>query len=93
MSLPQLRAVIQGYEDHLFDLKCLTAYAGYWAGYYSNTKRPKPLSTILKELVDNHLKSKKKKSNHNSTKAAKPEVDVDEFLKKEEQFRKRLQRR
>lgn len=91
MSLPQFRAVLQGYEDHLFDLKCLTAYAGYWAGYYSNTKRPKPLSTILKELVENHQKAKKKKEKAINT--VKPEVDVDEFLRKEEQFQKRLQRR
>ena len=91
MSLPQFRAVLQGYEDYLFDLKCLTAYVGYWTGYYSNTKRPKPLSVVLKELSENHTKAKQKR--HNTTKAVKPEVDVDEFLRKEEQFQKRLQRR
>ena len=91
MSLPQFKAVIQGYEDHLFDLKCLTAYAGYWAGYYSSSKKPKPLSAVLKDLVENHRKSKKKKIN--ATNASKPEVDVDEFLRREELFQKRMQRR
>lgn len=91
MTLPQFKAVLQGYEDHLFDLKCLTAYAGYWAGYYSNSKRPKSLSTILSDLVRNHQESKKKKNR--ATNTVKPEVDVDLFLKREEQFNRRLQRR
>lgn len=91
MTLPQFRNYVEGYQDHLFDLKCLAAIAGYWAGYYGNTKRPKPLGTVLKELMKGHMQSKKQRR-HN-TNVSKPEVDVDEFHRREEQFNKRLNRR
>lgn len=86
LNLPQMRAVIQGYQDHLFDLKCLTVYAGYWAGYYSSAKRPKPVGTILQELLNSH----KRAEGHS---LQKPEVDVEEFLRREEEFNRRLQGR
>ena len=88
MSLPQFKAVMQGYEDHLFDLKCLTVYAGYWAGYYSNAKRPKPINVILQELFRSHKKVQKK-----STASVRPDVDVEAFLRQEAEFNRRLQRR
>lgn len=85
MSLNQFRAVIRGYEDHLFDLECLAVHAGYWAGYYGNTKRPKSLKSVLESLYKNHLQSKKKQV---STKVEKPEVDIDQFLRREARFNK-----
>jgi len=84
MTLEQFRAVIRGYEDHLFDLECLAVHTGYWAGYYSNTKRPKTLKSVLEILYKNHLQSKNRKQA--STKVDKPEVDVDQFLKREARF-------
>ncbi len=90
MCLPHLKAVIDGYQDHLFDLKCLAVIAGHWAGYFSSTKKPKSLKVILKDLLDSHIKSKKKHSNSNITK---PEVDVEEFLRREEQFNRRFKGR
>ena len=90
MSLPQLKAVIDGYQDHLFDLKCLAVIAGHWAGYFGNTKKPKSLKVILKDLLDSHIKSKKK---HSNSSIPKPEVDVEEFLRREEQFNRRFKGR
>lgn len=73
----------------MFDLKCLTVYIGYWTSYYTNTKRPKNLSVILQELFDSHKNSKKKKQSS----VVKPDVDVDAFLLREEQFNRRLKER
>ena len=89
MSLPMFQAVLEGYQEHLFDLKCLTVYAGYWAGYYGNTKRPTPVKDILKKLFDAHRRSKRKASKD----YVKPEVDVDAFLQRERNFKARMQRR
>lgn len=90
MSFPQLQAYIAGYQDHLFDLKCLAVIEGYWAGYYSSAKKPKPVVTVLNELLQGHKKSKKRLS---ATTVEKPEVDVDAFLKRERLFNERLGRR
>lgn len=86
LNFPQLKAVLQGYQDHLFDLKCLMVYAGYWAGYYSSAKKAKPIGTILQELLNSHKRSRKGKE-------ALPDVDVEAFLKREAEFNRRLQRR
>lgn len=82
-----LRSYIEGYQDHLFDLKCIAIYQGFWAGYYSNSKRPKPLTTILNTLNREHLNAKKKRSKSSSVAKPSAEVDVDSFLALE---RKRL---
>lgn len=86
MNMTQFRAVIRGYENHLFDLECLAVHAGYWAGYYSNAKRPKPLGTILKELCKKH---NEKQPRETSNKVERPDVDVDQFLQREANFNKR----
>ena len=87
MTLSQFRAVIRGYEDHLFDLECLTVHAGHWAGYYYNSKRPKSLSVIIKDLCSKYAQSKSKSVNKSAV-VEKPDVDVDEFLRREERFNK-----
>lgn len=89
MNLSQFRAFAKGYENHLFDLECLMVHAGHWAGYYSNAKRPKPLGTILKELCEKHTKVQKPVS----TNSEKPEVDVDEYLRREQSFNRRKRER
>ena len=87
MILPTFRACIEGYQDHLFDLKCIAVYQGFWAGYYGNSKRPKPLTTVLNTLNKEHLKAKKKQQSSSSVSKPSAEVDVDKFLAME---RKRL---
>ena len=84
MNLPMLNAVIEGYQDHLFDLKCIAVYQGFWAGYYGNAKKPKPLSSVLSTLHKDHLKHKKKKG---TISKPREEVNVEQFLERE---RKRL---
>lgn len=66
----------------MFDLKCLMVHAGYWAGYYSSTKKPKPLGTVLEQLSTEFTKEQNK--NTGSGTAEKPDVDVDLFLQREQ---------
>ena len=88
MNLPMFQACVEGYQDHLFDLKCIAITQGFWAGYYGNSKRPKPLSSILTSLEREHQKSKKRRGTKKLD-VTKPsmEVEVDTFLARE---RKRL---
>lgn len=86
MNLDTFRACAEGYQDHLFDLKCVAVFQGFWAGYYGNAKKPKSLSTVLSTLNREHLNAKKKQGGSAITKPS-MEVDVDAFLELE---RKRL---
>lgn len=79
MSLDVFKAVIRGYSDHLFDLQILSVYQGYWAGYYTRTKKPKNLEVILKKLLKARSNNGQKKSQKKAT-----EVDVDTFLMREQ---------
>lgn len=83
MDLVTLNACIEGYQDHMFDLKCIAVVQGFWAGYYSNTKKPKPVSKILDSMVEAHTKSKSARiaSKHAS------DVDVEAFLRQEQLFK------
>lgn len=87
MNLPMFNAFIEGYQDHLFDLKCIAIYQGFWAGYYGNSKKPKPLTTVLNTLNKEHLSAKKRRRKGSSVSKPYAEVDVDQFLTME---RKRL---
>lgn len=86
LNLPSLQAVIEGYQEHLFDLKCISVYQGFWAGYYSNSKHPKPLGTVLNQLLREHKKAKKQNS-RNQMQKPKPDVDVAAFLEREKRFK------
>lgn len=55
-----------------------SVYTGYWSGYYSNSKKPKPPTTILKNLLADK-----------ETKQI-PDVDVAEFKRREERFKKAM---
>lgn len=81
LDIPTLQACIEGYQDHLFDLKCLAIMQGYWAGYYGNSKKPKPLSQVLSAINREHQNAKKSKHQH--TQKPGLDVDVDAFLAKE----------
>lgn len=77
MSLDVLKAVIQGYSDHIFDLQLLAAHQGYWAGYYNRAKRPKNLGAVLKKML-----KVKEQSEHKQTRV--DDVDVETFLAREQ---------
>ena len=81
MSLDMLKAVIQGYSDHMFDLQLVAVHQGYWAGYYNRAKKPKSLETILNKM----FKGKEKKDNKNSKQKKVEDVDVEAFLAREQQ--------
>ena len=87
-----LNAYIEGYEEHLFDLQYLAVHQGFWAGYYQS-KKPKALGKVLKMLQLQHEKAKKKAKSKGQVDGPKPNVDVDEFLRREQQFKSRLQRK
>ena len=81
MSLDVFRACSRGYSARMFDTQILGVQQGYWAGYYSRTKKPKSVKSIVDKMV---------REKSRSTKQEKPDVDVEAFLKMEEQFNKRL---
>lgn len=83
MSLDVLKAVIRGYTDHMFDLQLISVQQGYWAGYYNRAKKPKSLETILKKLLKSRTKDSHKESSKKSQQNM--EVDVETFLKREQQ--------
>lgn len=87
MSLDVFKAYTQGYSDSLFDQQILSIQTGYWAAYYTNSKHPKPLKTIITELSSKRLRAEQRQKKN----IVRPEVDVDAFLATEEQFLRRLQ--
>lgn len=76
MSLDVFKAVIKGYSDHIFDLQLVAVHQGYWSGYYSRSKKPKNLETILKKL----FKAKEKGENKPYKQKKVEDVDVEGFL-------------
>ena len=90
MSLDTFNACVEGYNDRLFDQKCLGVQQGFWAGYYGNSQRPKKLSFILEMMEKSHRKLKQKELGKPN--AAKPDVDVEQFLERERLFNEQLAR-
>ena len=86
MSLDVFQACARGYADHMFDLQLVGVQQGYWAGYYSSAKKPKP----LKYVIDKLFKARRKGERDSQT-VEKPDVDVDAFLAMEAQFNAKLQ--
>lgn len=84
MSLDVFQACVKGYTDHIFDMQLVGVQQGYWAGYYSSAKKPKPLKTIIDKLFKAHVRGVQ-----HSQATEKPDVDVDAFLAMEAQFNAR----
>jgi hypothetical protein len=82
MSLDMLKAVIQGYSDHIFDLQLVAVHQGYWSGYYNRAKKPKNLESVLKKMLNVREKNSKKSNPHVRRKAE--DVDVEAFLAMEQ---------
>lgn len=85
MSLDVFQAYVNGYTDHMFDLQLLTVHSGFWAGYYSNSKHPKSVKSIMTTLQAKRDSSRTGKA-HAST------VDVEAFLAMEAKFNAMLQK-
>lgn len=78
MSLDQFNACVDGYSNRLLDQQKLAAQQGYWAGYYSRATHPKPLQSVINKMDQSQGKPQKHVA----------EVDVEEFLRREAQFKK-----
>lgn len=90
MDIPMFKAYVEGYQEHLFDQKLLAVQHGFWAGYYQS-KRPKPMKTILTQMIQDNEKAKKKKK-YAKGEIQRPEVDVATFLEREKRFKAKLKR-
>lgn len=87
MSLEMFQSCAKGYLDRMFDLQLLGIQQGYWAGYFTRSKKPKSIKSIVEKMV----KAKTKRdADPKSIKTAKPEVDVETFQEMEARFQKRL---
>lgn len=84
MSMETFQACLKGYTDRMFDQQVIGLQNGYWAGYYSNpnVKKPKPLKTMLKMLLQGKEKATRKQAHTD-------EVDVDAFLQMERAFQEK----
>lgn len=78
MSLDQFNACVDGYSTRLLDQQKLAVQQGYWAGYYSRATHPKPLQSVINKMDQSQSKPQKHVS----------EVNVEEFLRREAQFKK-----
>lgn len=78
MDLGVLRAVVQGYEDRLFDQQVIAVNAGFWAGYYTRSKKPKPLHSLIQSMLRKRNEVPQQHAN---------EVDVEAFLARERRFK------
>lgn len=92
MNLDSVKAYVEGYQDHMFEHKCLTVYTGYWTGYYSNAKRPKPLEQVLKALSKAYDRAKRD-SHSKQNVVSRPDVDVEQFMQRELRFKSKLGRK
>lgn len=50
MNLDTLECYLLGREQAQVDQLLLAVQTGYWAGYYSNAKKPKPLEYFLRKI-------------------------------------------
>lgn len=88
MSLDVFNAVVKGYTNHLFDLQVISVQTGYWAGYYTRAKKPKPLKSVISNVT--RSKNKEEKTSRKGVKAS--EVNVDAFLAMEQKFQEKMQK-
>ena len=87
MTADTFDACVEGYQDHLFDLQILSVQQGFWSGYYGfGSRHPKSPDKIANSLI-----KEKQGKGSGSTLGHADEVDVEEFLRMEQQFQRRLQ--
>ena len=59
LNLDQLESYILGYSESMFDRQQDAVETGFWCGYYSNSKHPKPPSTIIDKMKVKRAKKSK----------------------------------
>lgn len=88
MPLDVFRACISGYSDHIFDLQILGVQQGYWAGYYTRTRKSKPLQRVIEKM----MQAKTRHNEKTASNVTKPEVDVAAFMETEARFKQRMKK-
>lgn len=81
-----LQAYTEGYKDRVFAEQIQSVQIGYWAGYYSRSKRPKNPSNVIRTMM------RKKDNNLKESIGRSESVDVESFLTMDKQFKERLQK-
>ncbi len=80
MSLDQFNACVDGYSTRLLDQQKLAVQQGYWSGYYSRATHPKSLQSVINKMDQSQGRIQQHVA----------EVDVEEFLRREAQFNRRV---
>ena len=75
MTLWQYNACLEGYYDHIVDLRTVAVEQGYYSAYYSNTKRPKPVNTVIE-----NMRKQSKKQSTDKQKAGDPNIEAFQCL-------------
>lgn len=88
MDLPCFQACVLGYSDSLFDRQITAIQTGYWAAYYTNSKHPKSLASLIQDMTRKRQLSEVKALGSKSV--SKPEVDVESYLEMERKFYEKL---
>lgn len=80
MSLDQFNACVDGYSTRLLDQQKLAVQQGYWSGYYSRATHPKSLQSVINKMDQSQGRIQQHVA----------EVDVEEFLRREAQFNRKV---
>lgn len=80
MSADTFDACVAGYTSRLRDQQILAVQCGYWSGYYGfGSKHPQSPDHIAQKILSSATPQQHADS-----------VDVEEFLRKEERFQRRM---
>lgn len=91
MNIPMVQAIIEGYEEYLFDQRCLAVHYGYWAGYYQS-KNPKLPDKVINDMVSKHTMDRRQRMMQLQN-VPRPDVDVDLFMQREARLQEYLKAR
>ncbi len=89
MSVPMLNAYVEGYEQRLLDQRILGVMQGHWSAYFQS-KHPKSAATIIETMQRSY---KKARDTARGVTVKKPDVDVDQFLAREQRLQQTLHQR
>lgn len=80
LDLEQVKCVVAGYSDRLIDLEVSAIVGGYYGAYYSNSKHPKKLNSVIQKIMQGH---QKKQNQARGKKKRADDPDVEQFLRRE----------
>lgn len=80
-NLDTFHAMVEGYTERQFALGVIAVQIGYWSGYYNSSGNKKSVEEIVQKM-----------ERARSGKSTVPGVDVEEFLRREREFGRRMMR-